>query len=462
MPKSRIQRVEDPVHGLMEFEGLETVVIEALRIPEIQRLRRIRQNGLAHFVYPGAEHSRFVHSLGAAHLAIRFGKHLKKVSEGVLVHDLQPDPSSICDFAVAALCHDLGHGPLSHAWEREIVGSYDYDKWINVLGLKDEAKYLKNIEWHELVTYALLAWEDGQLHKLLERYDKNFSKRIRMFLRGYYFLEYMPGLLLGDVEVDRADYIKRDAFQSGAGYRYDLEWLLSTCSVGFYQDRKIVVGFDAGKAVWVVEDFLKARYNLYENVYYHRAVRSAEGMVALFLRRFREILANSDYPSLPSFVQPLVKMIAGEAVDQSQILMTDDYSIWVLIQYIAGDKRMDETLRDLGNRILSRDLFKLVRLPNEDMLQSFLNKPEAYTMLYDVIRPFCRGKPEYYLVVDEIKQNILSQDEIKRGYFIYNENKACPMKDHPVLNNMQNKNRNYVRIFTLNEAVESVSKLIMS
>lgn len=460
MPRRRIQRIQDPVHGLMEFEGLETVVIEALRIPEIQRLRRIRQNGLAHLVYPSAEHSRFVHSLGSAHLAIRFGRHLAKISEGVLVPDLRPDSISICDFAMAALCHDLGHGPLSHAWEREVVKSFDFDKWIDAFNLNDEKEYLRDVKWHELVTHALLAWEDGQLHKLLERHDNNFSKRIRMFLRGYYFLEYMPDLLLGDVEVDRADYIRRDAFHSGAGYRYDLDWLLSTCTVGFYQDQRIVGGFDASKAVWVVEDFLNARYNLYENLYHHRAVRSAEGMLALFLRRLKDVMANNDYPTVPSFVQPLVKMIAGEAVDQRQILMTDDYSIWVLIQYIVNDKKTDETLRDLGKRLLSRDLFKQVKFPDNGVLQRFLNQPDSYSKLYDVIRPYCRGKPEYYLALDEVNQNILSQDEREFGYFIYDENNAFPMKDHPVLRNLQNKNKDYVRIFTLSEAAESVKNIV--
>lgn len=113
----------------MEFHGMENVVIEVLRTPEIQRLRRVRQLGLAHLVFPGAEHSRFVHSLGASHLAIRFCKQLKESQGSYLYEAFVPDVESICDLAVAALCHDLGHGPLSHMWEREIVGEdYDYKK----------------------------------------------------------------------------------------------------------------------------------------------------------------------------------------------------------------------------------------------------------------------------------------------------------------------------------------------
>src|SRR3984893_4354238 len=134
MPSYATQRIQDSVHGLMEFHGMEKVVIEVLRTPEIQRLRRIRQLGLAHLVFPGAEHSRFVHSLGASHLVIRFCKQLRENQGDDLFKFFIPDVESIRDMAVAALCHDLGHGPLSHMWEREIVGDdYDCIKWANSL-----------------------------------------------------------------------------------------------------------------------------------------------------------------------------------------------------------------------------------------------------------------------------------------------------------------------------------------
>src|SRR5436853_6263072 len=116
MTHTRVQRIQDSVHGLMEFRGMEAVVIDLLRTPELQRLRRIRQLGLGYLVFPGAEHSRLVHSLGAAHLAIRFGRQLADSSRDFLMPDLRPGSASIRDLAVAALCHDLGHGPLSHAW----------------------------------------------------------------------------------------------------------------------------------------------------------------------------------------------------------------------------------------------------------------------------------------------------------------------------------------------------------
>src|SRR5580704_886929 len=128
MPKAGVQRIQDPVHCLMEFRGMETLAIDILRTAELQRLRRIRQLGLAHLVYPGAEHSRLVHSLGAAWLAIRFGRQLTDVARGFLMDALCPGEGAVRDIAIAALCHDLGHGPLSHAWERQVIGEkYDFE-----------------------------------------------------------------------------------------------------------------------------------------------------------------------------------------------------------------------------------------------------------------------------------------------------------------------------------------------
>jgi len=133
--------------------------------PELQRLRRIRQLGLAHFVFPGAEHSRLVHSLGAAHLAIRFARQLHECAKGFLIPFLTIEQTSVRDAALAGLCHDLGHGPLSHVWERESSIGDDFQPRTMaevLLGLAADAS-LEKLRWHELVGQALLSWPDGHL-----------------------------------------------------------------------------------------------------------------------------------------------------------------------------------------------------------------------------------------------------------------------------------------------------------
>src|SRR5260370_777250 len=90
----------------MQFHGMEAIVIDLLRTEELQRLRRIRQMGLGYLVFPGAEHSRLVHCLGAAHLAIQFGRHLQEAARDALVELMRPSEDSIRDLAIAALCRD--------------------------------------------------------------------------------------------------------------------------------------------------------------------------------------------------------------------------------------------------------------------------------------------------------------------------------------------------------------------
>src|SRR2546423_2603310 len=151
MGRTRIERIQDSVHGLMEFHGMETSVVQVLRAQELQRLRRIRQLGLAHLVFPGAEHSRLVHAIGASFLSTRFSRQLLETTRETLIPFFRPNPSATRDFAIAALCHDLGHGPLSHVWEREVIGEhFDRALWANGLGLGSEPG-LEHLKWHELV-----------------------------------------------------------------------------------------------------------------------------------------------------------------------------------------------------------------------------------------------------------------------------------------------------------------------
>ncbi len=461
MPRTRIQRIQDSVHGMMEFDGMETVVIDVLRTPEIQRLRRIRQLGLAHFVFPGAEHSRLVHSLGASYLAIKFGRHLAETCKDFLIPEFRPSSSSIRDLAVAALCHDLGHGPLSHVWEREIVGNrYDFDAWLGKLGLSGEKERLENTKWHELVGHGFLAWEDGFLHKVLEQHEVGSSRRISNLLTGEYFIPYLPYLLSSDIDVDRADYLKRDTHQSGVAYgRYDLERLISTCSVGETSAKKLVIGFNKKKALRVIEQFLIARRALYETVYYHKTVRSIEGMVLLFLRRLKKVVKDPKYKKVADFLKPMIKIISGEVLEQSELLSLDDFSLWVLINHVVSIDGVDDTVRDLGLRILSRDLFKIVPCSSEKVNEFLINE-HSHERLYDAIKPFCPGERQYYLYVDKLEFRMLYDTEEKMAFFIEEDHLATPIYQHESLKQYWQKPETSVRLFTIREAVDAVKKII--
>jgi HD superfamily phosphohydrolase len=445
----------------MEFRGMETVVIAVLRAPELQRLRRVRQLGLAHLVFPGAEHSRLVHSLGAAYLAIQFARRLQEACYNYLAESLTPTEAAIRDVALAALFHDLGHGPLSHTWEREIVGDdYPVDAWLDGLGLTAEKDQLKGLKWHELVAQGFLAWEEGELHRLLERHETGSSRRLRYLLQGRYYLPYLSRLLRADIDVDRADFIRRDAQQCGVAYgRYDLNWLISTCTVGRTAENELVVGFDKRKAFRVVEQFLIARRALYDTVYYHKTVHCAEGMVALFLRRLRGVIRDFLPLDAGRVVQPLVQIISGEVVHPKELLALDDFSLWVLIDNVANAQHMDPTAQDLARRILERDLLKLVPCPPRKV-NEFLRRQEGYDRIYDVIARFCPGPPEFYLLVDVSPFTMLADRMEERAYFVDEDRFATPIRDHEGIRPLWRESEESVRLFTVREAVDSVTALL--
>jgi len=475
MPLARIRRIQDSVHGLMEFRDMETVVIELLRTPELRRLRDIKQMGLADHVFPGAEHSRFVHSLGAAYVAIRFGHQLREVTAEHLSPLLRPDDWSIRDLAVAALCHDIGHGPLSHQWEREVIGE-DFDRaaWGDSLGVAPvDMERLKTAKWHEIVGFALLGWEskddaEGSLHRLLEQHEEGLSRRIQEMLLGDYYIPFLPQLLDGDVDVDRADFILRDARQAGVGYGlYDLEWLISTSTVGFTeQGNRLVVGFDERKAVRVVEQFLLARRAQYDTVYQHKTIRSAEGMVALFLRRLKH-LATDGVPLTP-VPEALRAVLTGNTLTLGQVIALDDSVVWTAVRGVASARGFDNTAVDLAQRLLSRDLFKMVACESERLGE--FRENAAREAIPEAIKAFCPGDPNYYFHFDVSELAMLSGEPKKWAYFVDSCHCARPIHEHEALSvhqlyegrvdghrRVHNRTR---RLFTLREARPALEALL--
>jgi HD superfamily phosphohydrolase len=425
---SRVERIQDGVHGLMEFVDMQTAVVEVLRMPEIQRLRRVRQLGLAHLVFPGAEHSRLVHSVGASHLAVRFVERIIESSQDYLPELLRPGQSAVRDVALAALCHDIGHGPLSHMWEREVIRDFDRRAWCETMGLPHQDAFQK-LHWHEFIGQALLNWEDGPLHQFLEQLEEGTSLRIAAMLRGKHYIPYLPMLLSNDVDVDRADFILRDAQETGVQYgRYDLNWLISTITVGEAENKRLVVGFDDRKAPRVVEQFLVARRALYDTVYYHKTVQSAEAMMGLLLRRLKSVLRDGAPGLLEGdFFKPYRTVISGQPVGPSDILLLDDYGLWVLIHELVNNK-IDKTLGDLAQRIISRDLFKAVPCASSS-IEQFFSEEENVERLRRTISESVTGDPAFYYEHKTTKIKMLNDSPADaRVYFIDTASSSRPAK----------------------------------
>jgi uncharacterized protein len=266
--------------------------------------------------------------------------------------------------------------------------------------------------------------------------------------------------LSSDVDIDRADFIMRDTHHSGVAYgRFDLNWLLSTATLGYLESGQIVFGFEERKAVRVIEQFLIARQAMYDTVYYHKAVRCIEGMVALLLRRLRGLVEKGVRPPVSDTVLPAIKIMQGDALGPDELLRLDDFVVFVLIDQVAQGAFQDDTARDLAQRIQARDLFKLVPLSSGE-ISSFLANPGNADKLYEAVKPFVPGLPQYFVYVDQAKFEMLSSVPAHQAMLVSRDGKASKAAEHVSLRQYYQDPRSVTRLFTVAPAVDVVRRLI--
>lgn len=280
MPK----QIKDPVHGYIEVPAEILPLVDS---PALQRLHHIRQLGFAYLVYPGANHTRFEHSLGAMHLASLLCRHLGFGTA---------ETRTIC---CAALLHDIGHGPYSHASER-LMQEYTQFSHDDIREQLKEPILAKQLEINSISPDEVAALISGS-----HRY---------------------AGIIHGDLDVDRMDYLLRDAHYTGAPYgNFDAERLTKSLAV---VDNTIVLN-DSG--ISAAESLLIARTLMGPSVYYHHACRIAEEMFLLACRsHFRK-----DIDAVREF-------LTMDDVTATALLLNSD----------------EEITRDLINRIRTRKLYK--------------------------------------------------------------------------------------------------------
>jgi HD superfamily phosphohydrolase len=218
-----------------------------------------------------------------------------------------------------------------------------------------------------------------------------------------------------------------------------------------------VIGFDERKATRVVEQFLIARRAMYDTVYYHKTVRCAEGMLALFLRRLRWLVQEQgvELPAGLDLLRPMIRVIQGQALEQPDLLRLDDFALFVLVETIAQSGLRDETARDLARRISSRDLFKIVHVSTK-RLNRYFRSARAVERLFDAIRPFCPGDPEYYLVIDETEFEMMSSVADQKVALLDEHGVASFARDHPAFEALARIQTENLRLFTVREAVSAV------
>ncbi len=352
----------DPVHGIIEFVRADRGLAAVLETAAFQRLRRIKQMGFAWLVYPGAEHSRFGHALGAFHIASRVTARLG-LDRSVAVHA-----------RLAALVHDLGHGPFSHSWE-QVFRDIDHEAW-----------------------GARIVTEDDELASTLELIEPGLPETLRSFWTKEYKPAYVTKLVSSQLDVDRLDYLLRDSHYSGAGYAtYDLDWILHALRLETVREGPdgldLVVDYRRG--MFAVEQYLFARTYMYAQVYHHKTVRAAEWMFLKLLTRFRELAMIGKEPAGLETVAALAR---GESMSVADYLDLDDMAITTAVRK-WGREASDRVLRDLSARLFHRELFKTIDLGDDPRVIEL-----ARTAVAAAAESVFGSDASYYYHLDTAKQ----------------------------------------------------------
>ncbi len=259
--------LRDPLWNNIRVDDL---AIQLIDTPVFQRLRYIRQLGLAYLVYPGATHTRFEHALGAYHLCKMTVALMRERGE------LNNVDSETCTITcVAALLHDVGHYPFSHALE-EIGATH-----------------------HEDVAYPLIT--SGPIAEILRKeISADAPERVYDLIRGQSSSP-LQGLISGSLDLDKIEYLKRDAHMCGVPYgEIDADRLINSLVLVHdpESDRRMIGVVEKGLSA--LESLLFAKYQMYRNVYWHHAVRSATAMYKRLVEDARKVGAISN-DQLPSF-----------------------------------------------------------------------------------------------------------------------------------------------------------------
>ncbi|MEM0347988.1 MAG: HD domain-containing protein [Zestosphaera sp.] len=308
--------VFDEIHGYIVLDPLMRDLVDT---PPVQRLRRVKQLSQAWYVFPGAVHTRFSHSLGVMKLAEKITD--KLINDGILSKD---DRDLL---RCAALLHDVGHTPYSHALEYVFYSSYGIN--------------------HEELSYMMIN-EEPHIREVLSNYGLS-SNEVAKIVTGTHEEPAFNNLLNGDLDVDRLDYLPRDALHTGVRYGLiDLERIIQTITL---DDEGYVAVHP--KAVHAVESFYVSRLHMYRSVYYHKTITGYQLLLAAI---YEMILAERE---VKSFLEPFTSLEGiRKSVREGSICAWDDFLIGGVLNVVLAKKLGSEILRELIKSYVNRRGYK--------------------------------------------------------------------------------------------------------
>lgn len=341
MTRAMTRRIRDPIHGLVVFGGsrdphrdeTDRIAWRLLDMREFQRLRRIRQLGFSDLVFPGATHSRFAHCVGVYHTA-------RLLADVIARQQGRRDPERERVMLFAALLHDVGHGPFSHAFEAVASAA---------------GKRRRHEDWSVEIVRG-----DTEVNCVLRNADETLPERIDDLLMDEVPKDIYAAIVSSQFDADRLDYIQRDRMMTGVGFGHiDRDWLFDCLEVG-----SVTVGkgkphrapclYLGPKGVAVAEEYLQARFRLYRMVYMHKTTRAAEKMLETLLGAATAEMKDTELARR----EPVLRYLTDEAPSLDSYLDLDDAAVWAALSAFArhGNPRISE----LAERLRDRRLYKCV------------------------------------------------------------------------------------------------------
>jgi HD superfamily phosphohydrolase len=320
----------DPLYDYISIDRDKYAwLLDLVNCPELQRLRFISQLGLCQFTYPGSTHSRFSHSLGVMHLMMECLAHLRRD------HPRCFGPLDEEALLAAALLHDIGHSPFSHATER-IFGD------------------------HEARGVAIVRDPSSETHKVLSKYAQGLPAKVAGLMeKGSQAPFWQRSLISSQLDLDRLDYLRRDSLYSGAEYgNFDCFRITHTMelrkkTIEGRQQELFVVWPDRSK--FAIEEYLFSRFYMYQSVYFHHTTRGYEGLLERILTRARD-LAQGSHDFTTQLLAPLRVLAHPEETHSPRDFqgLTDHV---LLAQITLWQESKDKILQDLCQRFLARKGF---------------------------------------------------------------------------------------------------------
>lgn len=357
------KRIADPVYGTIGLSDVEERIIDTKLF---QRLRNVKQMGLANYVFPGITYSRFSHSIGACYIAGRILDSLRNNSSGVDKHAIQ-------EIRIALLLHDVGHYPFSHTFE---------------LALEEiHGKKFKNFK-HETIASTLLL-KDKEIKRIFRENKINIKRIAELIKRDQRVNgDKLIKLVSSDLDADRIDYLQRTAHHAGLPYGHiDFDYILSQVK---FSKKKLCIDI---KALGAVEHFLLSRYFDYRQITYHKTVVAFDELLKRIL-----VLLNKKFDSYLKNIKALnLKEINKKIVNLEDWHQFDDANLIHNIKEIIklGEKN---TLNFLAKSLIERKppalLWKFEVLEkrtsnNEEKIKDFLNsRKKAWSEKYEIDEDF--------------------------------------------------------------------------